>query len=82
MRTIINHTKFVAGCIRRGVDAAPMHVDHCTEMPLFGWKGVASPGAAKAMTAVQIPVYESLTDAEIERVGSVARAQALKAATQ
>ncbi len=79
---IPNHTNFVAGCIRRGVDAAPMHVDHCTEMPLFGWKGVASPGAAKAMTAVQIPVYESLTDAQVERVGKLARAQAQNAAKQ
>jgi hypothetical protein len=45
-------------------------------MELFEWKGPASPGAAKAMTAVQVPVYESLSDEEIERIGRLVRAQA------
>jgi hypothetical protein len=56
-----------------------MHVDHCTKMELFDWKGPASPGAAKAMTAVQMPVYESLSDAEIERIGRLVRDQARQA---
>ncbi|HYM21843.1 MAG TPA: aminotransferase class I/II-fold pyridoxal phosphate-dependent enzyme [Vicinamibacterales bacterium] len=68
----------VRRCIRRGVDVAPMHVDDCTKMPLFGWQGPPAPGAAKAMTAVQVPVYESLSDAEIERIGRLVRAQVLK----
>jgi dTDP-4-amino-4,6-dideoxygalactose transaminase len=46
------------------------------KMELFDWKGPASPGAAKAMTAVQMPVYESLSDAEIERIGRLVREQA------
>src|SRR6185369_7404073 len=29
----------VKRCIRRGVDVAPMHVDVCTQMELFGWQG-------------------------------------------
>jgi len=65
----------VKSCIRRGVDVAPMHVDVCTRMDLFGWHGSAMPGAEKAATAVQVPVYESLSDAEIERVGRLVRAQ-------
>ena len=39
----------------------------------------AAPGAAKAMTAVQMPVYESLSDAEIERIGRLVRAHAQRA---
>ncbi len=73
-----HHERFVKSGIRRGVDVAPMHVDQCTEMPLFGWTGPKSPGAAKAMTAVQVPVYESLSDVAIERVGRLVRTHALK----
>jgi dTDP-4-amino-4,6-dideoxygalactose transaminase len=65
----------VKRCIRRGVDVAPMHVDVCTRMDLFGWQGAAAPGADTAATAVQVPVYESLSDAEIERVGRLVREQ-------
>jgi perosamine synthetase len=65
----------VKRCIRRGVDVAPMHVDICTQMELFGWNGPPAPGAEKAATAVQVPVYESLSDQEIERVGRLVRAQ-------
>jgi dTDP-4-amino-4,6-dideoxygalactose transaminase len=68
----------VRRCIRRGVDVAPMHVDICTQMELFGWKGPRAPGAEKAATAVQVPVYESLSDEEIERVGRLVRQQVLK----
>jgi perosamine synthetase len=65
----------VKGCIRRGVDVAPMHVDLCTKMDLFGWRGPAAPGAEQAMTAVQVPVYESLQDHEIERIGRLVKEQ-------
>ena len=65
----------VKSCIRRGVDVAPMHVDVCTRMDLFGWHGPAMPGAARAATAVQLPAYESLSDAEVERVGRLVRTQ-------
>ena len=65
----------VKRCIRRGVDVAPMHVDVCTEMELFGWQGPPAPGAARASTAVQLPMYESLQDAEVERVGRLVRKQ-------
>ena len=65
----------VKRCIRRGVDVAPMHVDVCSRMPLFDWQGPGTPGAERAATAVQVPVYESLTDREIERVGRLVRKQ-------
>jgi dTDP-4-amino-4,6-dideoxygalactose transaminase len=68
----------VKRCIRRGVDVAPMHVDVCTRLELFGWKGAPAPGADKAATAVQLPVYESLSDEEIERVGRLVRDQVRK----
>jgi hypothetical protein len=55
-----------------------MHVDVCTKMALFGWKGRAMPGAEEAATAVQVPVYESLSDPEIERVGRLVREQVLQ----
>jgi dTDP-4-amino-4,6-dideoxygalactose transaminase len=67
--------ELVRRCIRRGVDVAPMHVDICTQMELFGWTGAPAPGAEKAATAVQVPVYESLSDEEVQRVGRVVREQ-------
>jgi dTDP-4-amino-4,6-dideoxygalactose transaminase len=68
-----DHETLVKRCIRRGVDVAPMHVDVCTRMKLFDWKGPSAPGAEKAATAVQLPMYESLSDAEVERVGVLVR---------
>jgi len=70
----------VKRCIRRGVDVAPMHVDVCTRMDLFGWSGPAAPGAERAAGAVQVPVYESLSDSEIERVGRLMRSEVLRLA--
>ena len=65
----------VKRCIRRGIDVAPMHVDVCSRMELFDWQGPAASGAEYAATAVQLPVYESLSDEEIERVGRLVRDQ-------
>jgi hypothetical protein len=70
-----DYETLVKRCIRRGVDVAPMHVDVCTRMELFNWSGPAAPGAEKASSAVQLPVYESLSDREIERVGRLVRQQ-------
>jgi dTDP-4-amino-4,6-dideoxygalactose transaminase len=70
----------VKRCIRRGVDVAPMHVDVCPKMNLFGASTTAFPGAEKASTAVQVPVYESLSDQEIERVGKLVRDQVVRLA--
>jgi dTDP-4-amino-4,6-dideoxygalactose transaminase len=70
----------VKRCIRRGVDVAPMHVDVCTRLALFGWRGAPAPGAHRAAMAVQVPVYESLSDGEIDRVGRLVREQVVKLA--
>jgi perosamine synthetase len=67
----------VKQCIRRGVDVAPMHVDVCSRMELFGGSRTEAPGAERAATAVQVPVYESLSDQEIERVGRLVRKQVM-----
>jgi len=48
-------------------------------MDLFDWQGPPAPGAEKAMTAVQVPVYESLSDEEIDRIGRLVKEQVLKA---
>jgi hypothetical protein len=57
-------------CIRRGVDIETLHVDVCTRLNLFGARR-RSPGAERAAEAVQLPVYESLTDEQIARVARV-----------
>lgn len=58
-------------CIRRGVDVETLHVDVCTRLDLFGSDNPACPGAERGAEAVQLPVYESLTDEQIERVAHV-----------
>lgn len=65
----------IKACIRRGVDVAPMHVDVCTAMDVFGRPGPQAPGAERAATALQVPVYESLSDQEILRIGRLVRSQ-------
>jgi len=77
-----DHLELIRRCIRRAVDVAPMHVDVCTRMAHFGWQGPPAEGADKAATAVQIPVYESLADHEIERIGRTVRTQVLKQAVR
>jgi len=57
-------------CIRRGVDVETLHVDVCTRLSLFGPpRSCAS--SDRAAQAVQLPVYESLTDEQISRVARV-----------
>jgi perosamine synthetase len=65
--------RVVERCLRRGVDIETLHVDVCPALDLFGGSDSASPGADETTQAIQIPVYESLTDAELERVASVVR---------
>lgn len=60
-------------CLRRGVDLETLHVDVCSELPLFDASRVVAPGARATTATVQIPIYESLTDEQIDRVADVAR---------
>jgi len=64
----------VRHAIRHGVDVESLHVDVCPTLEMLGAlpeNEVPSrfPGTARAADAVQLPVYESLLDAEVERVG-------------
>ena len=64
----------VARGIRRGVDIETLHVDVCTDMPLFADLGSApTPGATRSAEVIQVPVYASLTDRQIRRVAAVVR---------
>jgi perosamine synthetase len=62
----------VGQCLNRGVDLETLHVDVCPDLDAFNAPGHAAPqGARQASETIQIPVYESLTDAEVARVGEV-----------
>jgi perosamine synthetase len=63
----------VDACLRRGVDIETLHVDLCTDLPLFGGSSTAVPGARAATQTIQIPSYESLTDTHLDRVATVVR---------
>jgi perosamine synthetase len=63
----------VRRCLRRGVDVESLHVDLCTRLPLFGNGHAPSPGAKRAATAIQLPVYESLPTDAIRRIADVVR---------
>jgi dTDP-4-amino-4,6-dideoxygalactose transaminase len=64
-------------CLRHGVDIETLHVDVCTELPLFNAHKSPAPGAEQTKGTVQIPVYESLTDEQLERVATVVRGAVL-----
>lgn len=57
-------------CIRRGVDIETLHVDVCTRLELFGFgeQPQTAPGAERAAEALQVPVYSSLSDAQVQQV--------------
>jgi perosamine synthetase len=61
----------VRRCLRRGVDVESLHVDVCTRLPLFGNGHAPTPGADRAATAIQLPVYASLSPAAVRRIASV-----------
>jgi perosamine synthetase len=61
----------VRRCLRRGIDVESLHVDVCTRLPLFGNGHAPAPGAERAATAIQLPVYSSLSPDGVRRVASV-----------
>jgi dTDP-4-amino-4,6-dideoxygalactose transaminase len=61
----------VLDCLKHGVDLETLHVDVCTTLELFKAFAAEAPGAEQTEQALQIPVYESLTPAEVERVATV-----------
>jgi dTDP-4-amino-4,6-dideoxygalactose transaminase len=68
-----DHTGFVRGALRHGIDVETLHMDVCTRLPLFADSAVDAPGADRAADAVQLPIYASLTDGEVARVARVAQ---------
>ncbi len=69
----VDRDELVVRCVRRGVDIETLHVDVPPEMELFAGSRAEADGARKASQAIQIPVYESLTDEQLARVGTVVR---------
>ena len=68
--------ELVVRCVRRGIDIETLHVDVCSDMELFAGARAepeGTPGARTAAGAMQLPVYSSLTDAQVARVARVVR---------
>jgi dTDP-4-amino-4,6-dideoxygalactose transaminase len=66
--------RVVARSIRRGIDIETLHVDVCSELPLFApLQPGPTPGARQSTEVVQIPIYASLRDRQIQQVARVVR---------
>jgi len=66
--------RVVCRAIRRGVDIESLHVDVCTELELFpDLHPQPGPGATESAGVVQIPVYASLTRAQVARIARTVR---------
>jgi dTDP-4-amino-4,6-dideoxygalactose transaminase len=73
--------RLIARCVRGGIDIESLHVDVCPELTdLFPGPHAETPGATRSEDAIQVPVYASLTDAQIERIGRVVRRAAIETA--
>jgi hypothetical protein len=62
--------------VRRGIDIETLHVDVCSDMDLFAQEKAVpagTPGARRAAGAMQVPIYSTLTDDEVQRVARVVR---------
>ena len=57
--------------LKHGVDLETLHVDVCPQLELFKAYARPTPGAEATRQAVQIPVYESLSPMDVERVAVV-----------
>jgi dTDP-4-amino-4,6-dideoxygalactose transaminase len=63
----------VEACLRRGVDLETLHVDVCPELTLFGTGHRSAPGARETTGTIQVPIYEVLTDVQLDRVAEAVR---------
>src|SRR4029453_16036711 len=63
----------VEACLRRGVDLETLHVDVCPHLTLFGTRHRAAPGARETTGTIQVPIYEVLTDMQLDRVADAVR---------
>jgi len=69
----VDRDELVVRCVRRGIDIETLHVDVPPDMELFAASRAEADGARTASQAIQIPVYESLTDEQLARVADVVR---------
>ena len=67
----VDRDELVVRCVRRGIDIETLHVDVPPDMELFAGAKAEADGARKASQAIQIPVYQSLTDEQMARVAGV-----------
>ena len=63
----------VAACLHRGIDLETLHVDVCTDLDLFGPARGPAPGAHQTTGTVQIPIYERLSEEQLECVAAAVR---------
>jgi dTDP-4-amino-4,6-dideoxygalactose transaminase len=70
---VASRDAFVRRCLRHGIDLETLHVDVCPELPIFAGCRGESHGARLTQEVVQVPVYESLDDASIDRIARVLR---------
>lgn len=71
----------IARCVRAGIDIESLHVDVCPELTdLFPGPHIPFPGAMRSEDAIQVPVYASLTDAQVERIARGVRRAAIEIA--
>lgn len=68
--------------LQRGLDLETLHVDVCTRLESFRDAATASPGADATTSAIQIPVYQSLTEDETLRVAAIIRSAARRHASR
>jgi dTDP-4-amino-4,6-dideoxygalactose transaminase len=69
----VDRDTLVVRSVRRGVDIETLHVDVPPDMDLFAGAKAEADGARRASQAIQVPVYSSLTDDQVARVGTVVR---------
>ncbi len=66
--------RLIKRCLQRGVDIENLHVDVCPELTdLFPGPHVAVPGAKRCQDVIQVPIYSSLTTAQVQRIAHVVR---------
>jgi len=63
----------VDACLRRGVDLETLHVDVCPELSLFGPGQRPAPGAHQTTSTIQVPIYEVLTDTQLDSIADAVR---------
>jgi dTDP-4-amino-4,6-dideoxygalactose transaminase len=63
----------VHACLRRGVDLETLHVDVCPELSLFGGEHLPAPGASQTTSTIQVPIYEVLSDTQLDSVANAVR---------